>query len=345
MKSFLTPDEREILRESHRAEQVKRQADRIKTILYLDLGMSYEEVSRLLLLDEGTIRRYEKDYNKTGLDGLLTVHYQGGTSKLTSEQETQLVEELESKVYLSAKEICAYVKDTFQIEYTPEGMVHLLHRIGFVYKKAKQVPGKAEEEKQKKFIEQYEKTKEKKSSNDKIFFIDATHPHHNSIPSYGWIKKGETVEIKSNTGREKLNLNGAVNIQDCEVIIRAEETINADAVINLLQEIELKNSEADNIYIILDNAPYNRAKKVQEYIKDSKIELIFLPSYSPNLNIIERLWWFFKKEVLYNKYYDKFSDFKKIVMSFFENIHLHKDKLSRLLTDNFHIIKDKPLQT
>lgn len=345
MKNFLSQDEREILRESHRSEQVKRQADRIKTILYLDLGMSYEEVSRLLLLDESTIRRYENEYNKNGLDGLLTVNYQGGISKLTSEQEKQLIEELERKVYLSAKEVCAYVKDTFQIEYTPEGMVHLLHRIGFVYKKTKQVPGKANEEKQREFIEKYEKLKEEMNPNDKVYFLDGTHPHHNSIASYGWIKKGETVETKSNTGREKLNLNGALNIQDCEVIIREEETINADAVVNLLQEIELKNLEAGIIYVILDNARYNRAKKVQEYVEGSKIKLIFLPSYSPNLNIIERLWWFFQKEVLYNQYYEKFSDFKEVVMSFFENIHVHKDKLSRLLTDNFHIIGKNISQT
>ncbi len=261
---------------------------------------------------------------------LLTDNYHGGISKLTDTQEKELLKELENKVYTSAKEVCAYVEATFQVSYTPEGMVHLLHRLGFVYKKTKHVPGKADVQKQEEFIKQYEEIKENMGKTDKIYFLDGTHPHHNSIPAYGWIPRGKTIELKSNTGRERLNINGALNIENTEVIIIEEETINAEAVI---------------IYVIADNARYNRAKIVQEYLQHSKIKMIFLPPYATNLNLIERLWGFFKRKILYNKYYESIEEFRKRCLDFFKDILLYKNELSTLLRDEFQIIGNNVLQT
>ncbi|MCP4264720.1 MAG: IS630 family transposase, partial [Candidatus Brocadiaceae bacterium] len=85
-------------------------------------------------------------------------------------------------------------------------------------------------------------------------------------------------------------------------------------------------------------ARYYRSKKVREYLKNSKIKLIFLPPYSPNLNLIERLWKYFHKIVLYNQYYETFDEFKKACKSFFRRIKRHKGELSSLMTENFQII-------
>lgn len=80
-------------------------------------------------------------------------------------------------------------------------MSQLLRRIGFVYKKTKLVPGKADAEKQRAFVVQYQEFKASKVPEDPIYFMDATHPHHNPIVGYGWIKRGQDHEIRSNTGR------------------------------------------------------------------------------------------------------------------------------------------------
>jgi len=77
------------------------------------------------------------------------------------------------------------------------------------------------------------------------------------------------------------------------------------------KELETLNLEAKYIYIYSDNARYYRSKLIQEYLKASKITLMHVPPYSPNLNLIERYWKFFKKKVLYGKYYEKFSHFKQ----------------------------------
>ncbi len=230
-------------------------------------------------------------------------------------------------------------------------MVHLLHRLGFVYKKSKRIPGKADADKQKEFLkETYQRIKEEKGSNDKIYFADGTHPYYNSIPSYGWILKGEIKELPSNTGRKRININGAIDISNLDFAYQEDETINADSTIRLLTQLEQRNPDAKNIYVITDNAryyevtrfceagSYNHAKKVKEYEQNSRIRLIYLPPYAPNLNLIERLWKFFHKKVLYNSYYSTFDRFKQACTNFFENIPQYKIELNSLLTENFQII-------
>jgi len=149
--------------------------------------------------------------------------------------------------------------------------------------------------------------------------MDGVHPTHNVMPSYGWIKKGEDKEVKSNTGRQRINLNGLYCPLDNEIIIRDDNTINSQSTIKLLQEMEKKHPELDKIYVIRDNARYYTAEIVKDFLENSKIEFIALPSYSPNLNLIERLWKLFKKKTLYNKYYNSFLKFKNAVFDFFEN--------------------------
>ena len=289
VKNFLSPTEQIILKEAHRAAQEKRHAVKIKTVLLLHEGWDYEQISKILLLDDSTPRRYFKIWESQGLDGLVENHHEGSDSKLTDEQQSQLKRHLEQVTYFSAKSIVAYIAKTFEVTYSPGGLVHLLNRLGFVYKKTKAVPGKADPEKQKAFIESYHQLKEQKGPHDRIYFMDGAHPNHNAMPAYGWIAKGKTKEIRTNTARKRINLNGAIDVSDFDLVIREDETLNAQSTIALFKQIESKNPLAKVIYIIADNAPYYRSKLIREHLIDSKIRIVFLPSYSPNLNLIERL--------------------------------------------------------
>ena len=338
MQNFLTPDEQMILKEAHLAAREKRHADRIKTILLLNDGWRYEQIAKALLLDDATLRRYLKLYQDEGLDALVENRYKGKNAKLTEEQCAALKAHLEEIIYLSAKPIVAYVAQSFGVNYTPEGLTHLLHRLGFVYKKTKPVPGKADPEKQKAFLEAYHQLKEQKGPHDRIYFMDGAHPNHNAMPAYGWIAKGVIKEIPTNTARQRINFNGAIDISDFDLVIREDPTLNAQSTIALFKQIEDKNPLAEVIYVIADNAPYYRSKLIKEHLQDSKIKIIFLPSYSPNLNLIERLWKFFHKTVQYNQYYSTFDRFKEVSLNFFANIKDHHHALRSLLTENFQII-------
>jgi transposase len=234
--------------------------------------------------------------------------------------------------------VAAWVEAEFGVVYTTSGMTALLHRLGFVYKKPKLVPGKADREAQEAHLAKYEALKKNKGENDVICFMDAVHPQHNPVLGYGWIKRGEVFKIPSNTGRRRLNINGALSVNTLSGEFRFEETINVASAIALFQQIEAANPDAPKIIVYCDNARYYRAKAVKEYLEGSRIQLIFLPPYSPNLNVIERLWKLFRRQILYNHYYEKFDQFSTACRKFFDELDSYADQLRTLLTENFQIV-------
>ncbi len=334
----LSQEEILCLKKAHRTARKKRDADRIKTIILLGTGWTIREVAEILLLDDETIRNYLKRYKTDKLNTLLNDNYKGYSGKLSKQGIVQLDEHLNENTYLSTQEIVAYVKKQFKVEYCRSAITQLLHRHHYVYKKPKLVPGKANAKAQEEFVELYKNLKATKGANDCIYFLDGVHPQHNSVAGYGWIKKGKTKELKSNTGRKRLNINGAINIEEMSPVVGYSNSINSQSTISLLKKIELRHPEAEVIYAICDNATYYRSRIVKEYVEKTKISLLFLPSYSPNLNLIERLWKYFRKIVLYNKYYETFDEFKKACKSFFRQSKRHRAGISSLLTENFQII-------
>ena len=344
-KYVLSEQEKQDLLSAHRCAENLRYHDRIKAVYQLGLGRSVTLIASILMLDKETIRNYYKRYRKGGLSALMRNDAGGSKPMLTDAQLKLLSEHLAVTLYQTAKQIAAYIEDSWGVSYSESGLAQLLSRMGFVYKKPKITPGKAPSaEVQENFIAEYKALKDSNAPNDPIYFMDAVHPHHNPIAGYGWIKRGVDFKIQSNTGRNRLNINGVIDTVNLQSIVRYDDTINAQSTILLFEQIETLNPSAETISIICDNARYYKSKMVRAYLEDetinSKIKLIFLPAYSPNLNLIERYWKFFKKKVLYGKYYEKFSDFKQACDDFFSQTDLYKAGLRTLLTDNFEIVSN-----
>lgn len=144
MKNFLTAREVIILKEAHHSAWHRKNADRIKAILLLHEGFSYAETGRILLLEQTTIRRYEKEYQKSGIDGLLEDRYGGSLGYLTSLEEEAVTTQLKRHTYQTVQDIVVFVGRSYKKTYSVTGMTHLLHRLGFVYKKTQQIPGKVD---------------------------------------------------------------------------------------------------------------------------------------------------------------------------------------------------------
>jgi transposase len=290
-------------------------------------------------LDESTIRRYRRLYESDGLDRLLDDDWGGSERRLSEEQEKKLVQYLDEHLCSTTLEVSEYIAERFGVHYSMRGVRHVLSRLGFVYKKTKAVPGKADAQRQRAFVKRYRRLKSRKDPRDPIYFMDGTHPLHNSQPANGWILRGKEKQIPSNTGRKRVNLNGALNVETHKIVVREDLSVNAQSTVSLLKQLEKLHPKANKIYVVLDNARYYRSVLVKEYVQNSRIKLVFLPPYAPNLNLIERLWKFFKKKVLANRCYESFLEFQEACRQFFRTIFRHKGELKTLLTDKFQIIQ------
>lgn len=337
----LNPQDRLVIEDLRYDTKIKKIYIRYSIILLLDDGYSYPQISSILGINEKMIQRVLKLYEEAGIDGLSTFFYKGRSPFLSKKQEDILRKELRGFLHKDTKEIQTFIHRRFKIHMTRSAIANMLHRIGFVYKKTKILPGKADADQQKHFASRLKRLKNRLKPSEALYFIDGTHPTYNTRAGYGWIEKGKEYTMPSNTGRQRVNINGAMNGNDpTDVVMDVTEMINAQSTIRLFKQIEAKNPFKSTIYVIGDNARYYNSKLLKEWLKEHpRIKYVPLPPYSPNLNLIERLWGFMYRERLNNFYFETYDKFRIAIMDFFKNIGTHREALSSLITWNFQIVQ------
>jgi transposase len=147
--------------------------------------------------------------------------------------------------------------------------------------------------------------------------------------------------IATPSGRKRFNVLGAVDALTKEIIVVVNETtVTAETVCQLLSKLAAHVSEGP-LTVVLDNARYQKCRLVQEYAATLGIELLYLPSFSPHLNLIERLWRFVRKECLYSHYYATFAEFRAALETCLTSAHReHRSELETLLAWNFQSFRD-----
>ena len=168
---------------------------------------------------------------------------------LSELQQQELSKHLDENTYLDSKAIAHYIEKTYSVKYFCTGVKELLHRLGFVYKKPKHVPGKLDSEKQKAFIAGYEQLRKTKGKNEPVYFADAVHPQFNSIPAYGWIRRSADKELKSNGGRKRVNINGAVNVDTFETVTDFTKSVNKESSLRLFRKIAARHPKVKVIHV------------------------------------------------------------------------------------------------
>ena len=314
---------------------------RMNTLVLLDDGFSAEQIAKVLFIDAETVREHLRLYRSSGVTGIERLKYEGAEPALNEEQLAALGAELDSRLYMTAKAVCAFVRRSCNVDYTPHAMAKLLKRLGFVYKMPKKVPAKANEDVQRKFVEEVLGPLMKAANDDTpLYFADGTHPSYTAHAAYGWIRKGETRELKSNHGRTNVSINGALSWPGREFVHRQTGRITSAEMILLFKDLEARHPTVSAIRVVLDNARYNHSKALKAWLArdDCRIEVIYLPAYAPNLNLIERFWWLFKKSAIYNEYFPTFADFKAAVDGFFAKLDDYRDEILSLITDKFHFM-------
>jgi transposase len=202
------------------------------------------------------------------------------------------------------------------------------------------IPAKADPDAQAAYVQQELEPRlaEAQAGQRAVFFVDAA--HFVLAPFLGFLWSLARVFIQAPAGRQRFNVLGALNAMTHELIIVTNDTyITAESVCELLRKLAALNLGVP-MTIFLDNARYQKCALVKAVAASLQIELCFLPAYSPNLNLIERLWKFVKKQCLYSKYYADFTTFKAAITDCLAQTHTtHKPKLDTLLTLRFQLFE------
>lgn len=167
-----------------------------------------------------------------------------------------------------------------------------------------------------------------------VYFVDAAHFVYGTFLCCLW--SFQRLFVRAASGRQRFNVLGAWNAITRELVSVTNTTVvNTDTMCELLQKIASLNLTGP-VTLVLDNARYQRNAIVMGLAQQLGIRLMFLPSYSPNLNLIERLWKFTKRRALYGRYHPTFADFKAAIEQTLAEIpRQHASQLASLMTLNF----------
>jgi transposase len=202
------------------------------------------------------------------------------------------------------------------------------------------IPAKADPDAQASYLKQEIEPRlaEAQAGQRTVFFLDAA--HFVLAPFLGFLWSTVRLFIRAPAGRQRFNVLGALNALTHELItVTNEAYITAEQVCELLRKLAAL-SVGKPISVFLDNARYQKCAAVMATAASLQIELCFLPAYSPNLNLIERLWKFVKKQCLYSQYYANFTAFKTAIGECLSQTHTtHKTALDSLLTPRFQLFE------
>jgi transposase len=314
---------------------------RANALVLLDDGHKASVVAKFLLLDEATIRRWLEVYRSAGLEGLLTLAYEGSVCRLDEGQQEAVVAFVEETNPASTSLIAQFIERRFDVSYSRSGLLMLLNRLGLVYQLPEAVPRHVDEQAQARFIANYEALLNGLAPDEHVVFIDAVHPTRQARRSGVWVRKGTRIVLPQASGRERLNLHGAINLETGQTQILETEVVNAASTIALLEAIVAAHPKASLIHVPLDQARYHHAKAVKDWLKASKapLKLHFLPPYCPHLNPIERLWAVMHQNITHNKPYNTFKEFRQALLIFLKHtIPKNWTQYADQITDNFRII-------
>jgi transposase len=175
-----------------------------------------------------------------------------------------------------------------------------------------------------------------------VFFVDAAHFVFGTFVCCLW--SFARIYVRAASGRQRFNVLGAWNAVTHELISVTNTTVvNTETMCELLRKIAAA-SLTGPITLVLDNARYQHNAAVKALAAQLGIALLFLPSYSPNLNLIERLWKFIKRRALYGRYHPTFADFQAAIQETIDGLPTrHAEQLKSLMTLNFQLFKDVSL--
>jgi len=176
-----------------------------------------------------------------------------------------------------------------------------------------------------------------------LYYADAAHPTHNTRCTRAWCAVGQERPLLTVSGRERVNLNAALNAYDpTQVLVDETSCVNAQSTKRLYEHLLAAHPDKTRIYVVCDNARYYKNKDLRTWLADKPICQVLLPPYSPNLNLIERFWKYLRQKIINTTFYRTKGQFRTAVLDFFTRLPEFGQDLASLLTRNFHILDAQP---
>jgi len=313
-------------------------------LLFATIDASHSTIGLMSGLHRHSVVYWVKVYEKEGIESLFTVNY--GTNQSKLEQHTEsIISSFQAKPPMHAREAKARIEQMTGMSRSPTQVRSFMHRHGLHYIKMGHIPAKADTEKQRQWVNTTLEPaiEEAKRGECQLLFMDAAHFILEPFICALW--SVARLFIKASSGRNRMNVLGAYNAITKEVITFCNTTyITANTIVDFLTELRLYYGHIP-IKIVLDNARYQHCELVQKAAQKLGISLLFLPSYSPNLNIIERLWKFTREKILYGEYYETPQKFHHAILDFFSTINRkYKNEITKRLSLKFQFFNEDNVQ-
>jgi transposase len=347
---LFTPEDRRALahdRYHHPDPRVQRKME----VLWLKShGLDHDDIATYAGVSRRTVQRYLDQYLEGGLPRLRRRRWNHPHSALAA-HEGSLEEYFRKHPPRSAKQAQAVIEQRTGLRRGLSQVRHFLKdRLGLCWRKAGAIPvppKKTVEEharEQAVFLQEElePRLEEARQGRRQVYFVDAA--HFVFAPFLGFLWCAARLFVRAASGRKRYNVLGAIDAVTHRLVrVTNHEYINAESVCALLHAVAAA-AVGLPITLVLDNARYQKCAVVQGLAASLGIELLYLPGYSPNLNLIERLWRFVRKESLDSTYYEAYEQFVTAIDQCLDGLPtVHKGEMDTLLTHKFQMFGDVPL--
>lgn len=309
---------------------------KMEALYLMSQGVPCASVAQWLEVSRGTLTNYRNEYRAGGVVALQSVNFYRPQSALEAHRET-VTAHFAAHPPATIKQACAVLEERTGVKRAPTQVRQFLHHCGLRCRRVGSLPAKADPVVPAEFLQTQLQPRldEAVAGERQVFFVDAAPFVLSAFP--GWLWTLTRVFVRAPSGRQRFNVLGALNAVTQEILTVTHTTyLTALEVCQLLSQLAAQATAGVPVTVVLDNARYQRCRLVQEHAAGLGLELLFLPSYSPNLNLIERLWKFVKKQCLYSHYYEKFAPFQAAITHCLATAPTtHKKELKSLLTLKF----------
>lgn len=343
MRSFSFPDEILASIRHDRYHHPHPRVQRKMEVLWLkSCGLPHAEIARLADVSLRTVQRNLDDYLNGGLELTRRLDWKGPTCKL-EDHRVSIEDHFVVQPPRTAREAAETIHRLTGIRRGVSQVRAYLKRIGMSWRKAGTIPAKCDPDVQDDFLTQKlePRLEEAKTGKRTVFFVDAAHFIFGPFLCMLWCFV--RYFVPGPCGRKRYNVLGALNAVTHELIrVTNHSYINAESVCELLRKVAA--AVPGPVTLVLDNARYQKCALVQNLAATLGIELLYLPSYSPNLNLIERLWKYMKKECLGCRVLPTYDEFTAAIDDRLDNLSTEgKAEMDTLLTLNFQRFDDVPV--